>query len=109
MLIILHIKQLCGITNIFGTTNPAVTSGKLTVTFAPGEFAKSVIITCPNTNGFDFSKAYAFGFKVTSVTGSGVLTKSGDAVVAQVLVKNSFDGKYKMNGFIMRPGDTWRP
>ena len=89
-----------------GTTNPAVTSGKMTITFAPGEFAKSVVITCPNTNGFDFSKAYAFGFKVTSVTGTGVLTKSGDAIVSQVLVKNSFDGKYKMKGFIIRPGDT---
>lgn len=90
-----------------GTTNPAVTSGKMTVTFSPGEFAKSIIITCPNTNGFDFSKAYAFGFKVTSVSGTGTLTKDGsDAVVAQVLVKNAFDGKYKMKGFIMRPGDT---
>ena len=90
-----------------GTTNPAVTSGKMTVTFAAGEFVKSIVITCPNTNGFDFSKSYAYGFKVTSVTGAGTLSQAvADNVVAQVLVKNAFDGKYKMKGFIMRPGDT---
>jgi hypothetical protein len=90
-----------------GTTNPTVTSGKMTITFSPGEFAKSIVITCPNTNGFDFSKSYAFGFKVTSVSGTGTLSQAvSDKVVAQVLVKNAFDGKYLMKGFIMRPGDT---
>ena len=82
--------------NLF-TTNPAFTAGKLTLTFAPGDFAKQIMITIPNATLFDFSKSFALGIKA-SVTGTGTLTQSiGKNAVVQVLVKNKFDGIYEVN------------
>ena len=90
-----------------GTTDPAIVGGKITLNFAAGEFTKLIKINVPNASTFDFSKQYGLGFKLTEVTGTGIKSAAAyDTVVAQVLVKNKYDGKYKMKGFIMRPGDT---
>lgn len=80
-----------------GTTTPAVTAGKITLEFAAGDFNKNILVNIPNASAFDFSKQYAFAFKLTSVSGTG--TKSlavNDTIIAQVLVKNKYDGKYQV-------------
>jgi hypothetical protein len=88
-------------------TVTGVSAGTLTVTLGPGEFAKSVIVSIPNSANFDFSKSYALGFRMMSVSGEGAISQNvGTTIFAQVLAKNKYDGKYKMKGFIMRPGDT---
>ena len=88
------------------TVSPALTAGKVTLVFGPGEYAKSVSLTIPSSASFDFSKQYALAFTLTSVTGSGSLSAgAGKTIITQVLAKNKYDGKYKMKGFIMRPGD----
>lgn len=78
-----------------GTTNPALTNNKIVVEFGNGDFSKSIILNVPNAAAFDFSKQYAFAFRLTEVTGTGVKSKAvNDTIVAQVLVKNKYDGKY---------------
>jgi len=80
-----------------GTTTPAVTAGKITLEFAAGEFTKSIMLNVPNASAFDFTKQYAFAFKLSSVTGTGSKSlATNDTIVAQVLVKNKYDGKYKV-------------
>jgi len=78
-----------------GTTSPSVTGGKVVLEFGAGEFSKSVMLNVPNASAFDFTQQYAFAFRLTEVTGTG--TKSAavnDTIIAQVLVKNKYDGKY---------------
>lgn len=78
-----------------GTTVPAITGGKITLDFAAGEFVKNIELNVPNATLFDFTKQYAFAFKLTSVSGTGLKSASvNDTIVAQVLVKNKYDGKY---------------
>jgi hypothetical protein len=81
-----------------GTTTPAMTGGKITLDFGPGEFSKAVLINIPNATLFDFSKQYALAYTLTEVaSGTGALSEGADKVViAQVLVKNKFDGKYEV-------------
>jgi hypothetical protein len=80
-----------------GTTVPAISSGKITLDFAAGEFVKNIELTIPNATLFDFSKQYAFAFVLSSVTGTGIKSESVfDTLVAQVLVKNKYDGKYEV-------------
>ncbi|MEJ7693381.1 DUF1735 domain-containing protein [Daejeonella sp.] len=86
------------------TNQPGVqkTSTGLEVTFLPGEFSKEVAI---NLDGgkFDLSKTYALAYKMKSGTG---LTISGtDKVLAAVSIKNKYDGKYTVNGSVVREGD----
>jgi len=80
-----------------GTTSPAVTAGKITLEFAAGDFMKAIELNVPNASTFDFTKQYAFAFKLTSVSGTGVKSLAvNDTIVAQVLVKNKYDGKYQV-------------
>jgi hypothetical protein len=80
-----------------GTTTPAVTAGKITLEFGAGEFNKNILLNVPNAAAFDFSKQYAFAFKLSSVTGTGIKSLAAkDTIVAQVLVKNKYDGKYQV-------------
>jgi hypothetical protein len=80
-----------------GTTTPAIVGGKIELTFAPGDFSKALEINIPNAAAFDFTKQYALAFKLLEVSGSGVKSvASNDTVVAQILVKNKFDGKYEV-------------
>jgi hypothetical protein len=90
------------------TLDPApAADGNITLNFGPGEFAKTIFVNVPNATKFDFSKAYGLGFRLVSTTEGAKLSEAvGTEVVSQVLVKNKYDGKYSMKGFIMRPGDT---
>jgi hypothetical protein len=77
------------------TTVPALASGKMIITFAPGENIKSVMINVPNAFNFDFSKQYALAYKVGAVTGTGVLSEAASTeIICQVLAKNKYDGIY---------------
>jgi|PlaIllAssembly_1097288.scaffolds.fasta_scaffold47007_1 hypothetical protein len=87
-----------------GTTTPAVSGSTVTLDFAPGEFAKSILVTVPNATNFDFTKQYALAYTLTSVSGTGTISEnSGTTIVAQVLVKNKYDGKYKATGYFTHP------
>lgn len=77
------------------TTTPALTAGKVTLQFGPGEFSKAITVSVPNATLFDFSKQYALAYTLTEVSGTGVISEGSDkTVIAQVLVKNKYDGKY---------------
>jgi hypothetical protein len=81
-----------------GTTDPAPTAGIITLNFAPGEFSKPIVINIPNASIFDFTKHYALAYILTEVSGAGVKSAAtNDTVVAQVLIKNKYDGKYEVN------------
>jgi hypothetical protein len=81
------------------TVSPALTAGKVTMVFGPGEFAKSVSLNIPNSASFDFSKNYALAFKLTEVSGLGTVSESVETtVVAEVLAKNKWDGVYTVTG-----------
>lgn len=81
------------------TTTPAITAGKITLEFAAGEFAKSILVNIPSSASFDFSKSYALTFKLFEVTGTGVMSEdAGQTVVCQVLAKNGYDGLYTVTG-----------
>jgi hypothetical protein len=91
------------------TVSPALVSGQISVTFAAGDFAKSVMVNIPSSASFDFSKNYALAFKLVSVTGSGTVSAAvGKTIVAQVLAKNRWDGVYTVTGtyedYIYAPG-----
>jgi hypothetical protein len=79
------------------TTTPALTNGKMVVTFAPGENIKSIMINIPNAFNFDFSKQYALAYKIGTVTGDGSISEAASTeIVCQVLAKNKFDGVYEV-------------
>jgi hypothetical protein len=78
------------------------TSTGLEITYAPGEFSKEIAI---NLDGgkFDLSKTYALAYKIKSSEG---LTISGtDNVLVAISIKNKYDGKYVVNGSVIRGGD----
>jgi hypothetical protein len=81
-----------------GTTSPAPGSdGKITLSFAPGDAAKVIVVTIPNAAIFDFSKQYGLAYKMESVSGAGIISQaSSDIIVVQVLVKNKYDGIYEV-------------
>jgi hypothetical protein len=80
-----------------GTTDPAPVAGTITLNFAPGEFSKPIVINIPNASIFDFTKHYALAYKLTEVSGGGVKSAAtSETVVAQVLIKNKYDGKYEV-------------
>jgi hypothetical protein len=102
-----HKANFIPLPSALGTVSPAITAGKITLTFGPGEFSKTIFINMPSSASFDFSKSYALAFRLTEVTGEGVISEGTSTdIVCQVLAKNKYDGKYSMKGFIMRPGDT---
>jgi hypothetical protein len=80
------------------TITPApAADGSITLTFAPGEFSKSITITIPNATKFDFSKQYGMAYKIEFKDGEGKLSESAEKeVIVQVLVKNKYDGVYEV-------------
>jgi hypothetical protein len=77
----------------FGAANP-LTNGKITVSFAAGEFTKDIqfninLATVP-------AGASAFGLKIESSTVSKTSAGSSNALVA--LIKNPFAGTYAVTG-----------
>ncbi len=80
------------------TTEPApAADGTVILTFNAGDFAKALIVKVPNSTLFDFSKQYALGYKIVSVSGTGKLSEAvGKEIVVQVGVKNKYDGVYEV-------------
>jgi|WetSurMetagenome_2_1015567.scaffolds.fasta_scaffold329958_1 hypothetical protein len=82
-----------------GTVSPAITAGKITLTFGAGEFSKTIFINVPAAGNFDFSKNYALAFKILSISGTGTISLGvSDQVVCEVLAKNKWDGIYTVTG-----------
>lgn len=91
-------------------TVTGVTGGSLTINMGPGEFAKSAIVAIPNSANFDFSKSYALGFRLMSVSGEGTQSLNvGTTVITQVLAKNAYHGTYNCEGYRIRPGNPTEP
>lgn len=79
------------------TTTPALSGNKITMEFGPGEYVKPVMVNIPNAFNFDFSKQYALTYTLTSVSGEGKISAAvPTTVIAQVLAKNKYDGKYEV-------------
>jgi Domain of unknown function (DUF1735). len=92
-----------------GTVSPAITGGKITLTFAPGEIGKTISINVPSAGSFDFSKNYALAFKINSVSGTGKLSEAvGKTILCEVLAKNKWDGVYTVTGsFVDYINSAW--
>ncbi len=80
----------------FDAANPA-SGNTVTLTFAPGEFAKTVKINVPDATVLNPNNQYGLGFVITSVDGGGKKSAVLDSVAVAVTVKNKYDGKYKLN------------
>lgn len=85
-----------------------VTSGGISVSgtswkaaFAPGDFAKSIAISLDKSK-LDFSKSYAFAFKILDGGGTTVNT-SEDLVIVNPIVKNQYHGSYHAAGVFHHP------
>lgn len=68
----------------------------ITVTFAPGEFAKTIKIVVPNASTLNPNDSYALGFKIASADGAKISTMN--SIVVEVGLKNKYDGRYTMTG-----------
>jgi hypothetical protein len=83
--------------------DPAIESGKIILTFAPGDIAKQINVTIPNSLLLDMANKYAFCFKAT-VTGTGTWSGStNDILCIYVMPKNKYDGLYLLKGLHNRP------
>jgi hypothetical protein len=85
----------------FDPANPA-SGGNVTLTFAPGEFAKSVKIVVPDASGLDPNNQYGIGLVVTSVDQGGKISAELDSVAVLITVKNKYDGVYTATGSAFR-------
>lgn len=65
-----------------------------TINLAPGELAREIFINL-NKSQLDFAKSYAFGLRVTNSTVGSPSISSGVYII-NVIVKNKYDGKYKL-------------
>ena len=92
------------------TVDPANprTGSDYTITFQPGEFAKSLKITIPNAAALDLSKRYAIGLTiVVAITGAdGRVSFENRSTVVEIGLKNKWDGIYKLSGYTLRAGDA---
>ena len=89
---------------LYSSLPPVGSDGNLSLTFAPGEFVKSIMITVPNVFNFDFSQKYALAYKLMSVSGTG--TKSlgvSDTTVVEIGAQNAYEGWYHSIGFRDHP------
>lgn len=78
------------------TPSPSA-DGSISLSFAAGEFSKTITVTVPDATKFDFSKQYGFGYEIQQTGGTGVLSEGVEKeVVVQVLVKNQYDGIYEV-------------
>jgi len=71
--------------------------GLWTVTLAPGEFAKGLKISIPNSLGIDLSQTYAMGFRIKTVDANGKISAEAHQAVVEIGVKNKYDGEYSVN------------
>jgi hypothetical protein len=83
------------------STTPAVSGGKITFTFNPGDFDNTLVLTIPNASLFDFGKSYMLCFKMT-MTGEGKVSQNVcDTIYRQIMAKNRFDGSYSVTGTLV--------
>ncbi len=73
-----------------------------TLTFQPGEFAKTVNFVIPNALLVDLNLSYAFGFSLTSADNNGKVATTEKKLVVEVGVKNNWDGIYNLRGYVTR-------
>lgn len=69
-----------------------------TITFNPGEFAKSLKITLTNATTIDLTQAYAFGFTITAADADGKIAVESNTIVVEVGPINKWDGVYRVTG-----------
>lgn len=77
-----------------------ISGNNITVTFAPGEFAKNIRFTVPDATVLDPNDAYALGFKIASAEGAKISTELNN-LVTEVGLKNKYDGVYRMTGTLV--------
>lgn len=85
---------------IIDPANPRV-GNNYTVTFNPGEFAKSIKFTIPNATLLDLNKQYAFGFNLKSVDADGKISAEFKTIVVEVGPTNKWDGVYRVTGTML--------
>lgn len=71
-----------------------------TVTFAPGESAKTIRITL-NTALLDLGLKYALPFVIKDATGGYEIKASNDKAIVQTLPINKYDGTYEVDGTLV--------
>jgi hypothetical protein len=84
----------------FDASNPA-SNGALTLTFAPGEFAKSIKINIDLTALPASPVKSALGFTISNVSG-GTIGSTKTAFVT-VGAKNAYEASYSVTGFFFHP------
>ncbi|MES2108886.1 MAG: hypothetical protein V4577_09080 [Bacteroidota bacterium] len=76
-------------------------NGDLTLSFAPGDFAKNIIFNVDGSK-VDLSKQYAAGYVITNFGGfSKEHTSDGtsqDTILSTIAIKNKYDGNYDVTG-----------
>ncbi len=82
--------------------NPLV-GDNYTLTMAPGEFAKQLKISILNALSLDLSKRYAMGFTITANSSNDRIAAEQYTIVAEIGVKNNWDGIYKVEGNFVHP------
>jgi len=81
-------------------SNPKVGTD-YTLTFNPGEFYKQLKITVPDATVLDPNRKYALGFKLASVDNNGKISAAENRLVAEVGLKNRWDGVYEVTGTLV--------
>jgi Domain of unknown function (DUF1735). len=72
-----------------------------TITFNPGEFAKSIMIQFDPT-ALDLSRQYALGFKIDQADGAFISEAKKEALI-EVAIKNKYHGTYHASGIFHHP------
>jgi len=71
-------------------------TGGLTLTFGPGDFAKNIVYNINGAN-VDLSKQYAVVYTISNT--GGLTRKAGlDTILSTVAIKNKYDGVYTTSG-----------
>ena len=85
----------------FDASNPMI-NGAINVTFAPGEFAKSIKINVDLTKLPSSPVKSALGFTVTAISGGGLIGSQKTAFVS-VGAKNPYEASYTVTGYFFHP------
>lgn len=90
-------------TDVYTISDPSVSvSGNTwTVTFAPGEFAKEIVLDV-DAEKFDLSKSYALGMEITQAS-VGKISEEYHSSIVNVLIKNAYHGTYHASGVFIHP------
>jgi len=72
------------------------------LTFAPGEFAKSISITVDKSQ-LDLSQQYALGLTIVDASGGAMISEGLRSAIYSIGVKNEYDGRYRLDGAFYHP------